>query len=95
MDGTKVAAGASARIWGAARRVARREVIITHIYQLLYYMDYFGLLTKLIGINSENFDGAKRTRTADHLHAMQVLYQLSYGPNIFNISLQGLIHKLY
>ena len=25
-------------------------------------------------------DGAKRTRTADPLHAMQVLYQLSYGP---------------
>ena len=24
--------------------------------------------------------GAKRTRTADPLHAMQVLYQLSYGP---------------
>ena len=35
---------------------------------------------KLIGINSENPDGAKRTRTADPLHAMQVLYQLSYGP---------------
>jgi len=27
-------------------------------------------------------DGAKRTRTADPLHAMQVLYQLSYGPMI-------------
>jgi len=26
------------------------------------------------------FNGAKRTRTADPLHAMQVLYQLSYGP---------------
>ena len=25
-------------------------------------------------------DGAKRIRTADPLHAMQVLYQLSYGP---------------
>lgn len=25
--------------------------------------------------------GAKRIRTADPLHAMQVLYQLSYGPN--------------
>lgn len=25
-------------------------------------------------------NGAKRTRTADPLHAMQVLYQLSYGP---------------
>ena len=26
------------------------------------------------------FSGAKRIRTADPLHAMQVLYQLSYGP---------------
>ena len=26
------------------------------------------------------WNGAKRTRTADPLHAMQVLYQLSYGP---------------
>jgi hypothetical protein len=25
-------------------------------------------------------DGAKETRTPDPLHAMQVLYQLSYGP---------------
>ena len=29
---------------------------------------------------TKNPDGAKRTRTADPLHAMQVLYQLSYGP---------------
>ena len=35
---------------------------------------------KLNGTTSENPDGAKRTRTADPLHAMQVLYQLSYGP---------------
>ena len=27
------------------------------------------------------FSGAKETRTPDPLHAMQVLYQLSYGPN--------------
>ena len=26
------------------------------------------------------FSGAKETRTPDPLHAMQVLYQLSYGP---------------
>jgi hypothetical protein len=26
------------------------------------------------------FNGAKETRTPDPLHAMQVLYQLSYGP---------------
>ena len=41
---------------------------------------------KLIGITSENPDGAKRTRTADPLHAMQVLYQLSYGPKSQNVS---------
>ena len=29
-------------------------------------------------------NGAKETRTPDPLHAMQVLYQLSYGPvNVF------------
>ena len=63
-----------------ARRVARREFIITHIYPLLSDTDYCRLLTKLIAIKSKNINGAKRTRTADHLHAMQVLYQLSYGP---------------
>lgn len=31
--------------------------------------------------------GAKRTRTADPLHAMQVLYQLSYGPKSRNVSI--------
>ena len=31
-------------------------------------------------------DGAKRIRTADPLHAMQVLYQLSYGP----VGIEGL-----
>ena len=43
-------------------------------------------LVKLIGMNTENPDGAKRTRTADPLHAMQVLYQLSYGPKSRNVS---------
>ena len=28
-----------------------------------------------------SINGAKRIRTADPLHAMQVLYQLSYGPS--------------
>ena len=42
-------------------------------------------MTKLIGITSQNPDGAKRTRTADPLHAMQVLYQLSYGPKSQNV----------
>ena len=29
-----------------------------------------------------SMNGAKETRTPDPLHAMQVLYQLSYGPMI-------------
>ena len=40
---------------------------------------------KLIGITTKIPDGAKRTRTADPLHAMQVLYQLSYGPKSQNV----------
>ena len=32
---------------------------------------------------NENNGGAKRDRTADLLHAMQALYQLSYGPIMF------------
>ena len=32
-------------------------------------------------MNGYSFNGAKETRTPDPLHAMQVLYQLSYGPN--------------
>ena len=44
-------------------------------------------LFKLIAITSENTDGAKRTRTADPLHAMQVLYQLSYGPHKYILTL--------
>ena len=68
-------------------KLARKETIITHIYPLLFDTDYCGLLTKLIGITSENPDGAKRTRTADPLHAMQVLYQLSYGPKFLLLHL--------
>ena len=72
-------------LWIAQYTIARREPIITHIYPLLSDTNYFGLLTKLIGIISENHNGAKRTRTADPLHAMQVLYQLSYGPKFRNV----------
>lgn len=32
-------------------------------------------------VNGLTLNGAKETRTPDPLHAMQVLYQLSYGPN--------------
>ncbi len=31
-------------------------------------------------------NGAKETRTPDPLHAMQVLYQLSYGPMINDLA---------
>ena len=40
---------------------------------------------KVISFSFNNPYGAKRTRTADPLHAMQVLYQLSYGPLISKI----------
>ena len=50
-------------------------------YLIKTYRFFYDELVWLIGITSENPDGAKRTRTADPLHAMQVLYQLSYGPN--------------
>ena len=35
-------------------------------------------------------NGAKETRTPDPLHAMQVLYQLSYGPMISEQALSPL-----
>ena len=35
---------------------------------------------KSLSVSGYSFNGAKRIRTADPLHAMQVLYQLSYGP---------------
>ena len=35
-------------------------------------------------------NGAKETRTPDPLHAMQVLYQLSYGP-VYVFRARGLI----
>ena len=37
-----------------------------------------GIKKPRLGLGS--LSGAKRIRTADPLHAMQVLYQLSYGP---------------
>ena len=33
-----------------------------------------------LGSTINQVNGAKETRTPDPLHAMQVLYQLSYGP---------------
>ena len=35
---------------------------------------------KSLSVTGYSFNGAKETRTPDPLHAMQVLYQLSYGP---------------
>ena len=56
---------------------------ILHYQNLSFYYDK---LVNLNGIKNKNSDGAKRTRTADPLHAMQVLYQLSYGPKSRNVS---------
>ena len=39
-------------------------------------------------LSSGFINGAKRIRTADPLHAMQVLYQLSYGPKNDGIALE-------
>ena len=39
-------------------------------------------------------DGAKRIRTADPLHAMQVLYQLSYGPSDVKNALEQFLVKM-
>ena len=50
-------------------------VILEHTYKTYYSI--FIILQKS--------SGAKRTRTADPLHAMQVLYQLSYGPESRNV----------
>ena len=67
------------------RRGGRRGGIFCPFlpYQNLSFC--YDKLVKLIGITSENLDGAKRTRTAGPLHAMQVLYQLSYGPKSRNV----------
>ena len=37
------------------------------------------------------FSGATRIRTADPLHAMQVLYQLSYGPKNDGLALEQIV----
>ena len=53
---------------------------------------------KSLSVTRYSFNGAKRIRTADPLHAMQVLYQLSYGPNDVEIALEqsfvvGTLHR--
>ena len=64
------------------------------MHQIVHQMGVSGCswvhLTPLPGVHQSikkprlglgSLDGAKRIRTADPLHAMQVLYQLSYGPD--------------
>tara|TARA_B100001287_G_scaffold157917_1_gene132731 strand:- start:107 stop:322 length:216 start_codon:yes stop_codon:yes gene_type:complete len=41
-------------------------------------------------LSIKKLSGAKETRTPDPLHAMQVLYQLSYGPKSRNVSRNNL-----
>ena len=65
------------------RSVARTGDIFNFL-GYLYYLSILKLI-RIFVITSENNDGAKRTRTADPLHAMQVLYQLSYGPKSQNV----------
>ncbi len=54
------------------RRVARRGVIFCHILPYQNVSFCYDRLIKLLCITIENLDGAKRTRTADPLHAMQI-----------------------
>ena len=64
---------------------SQRKHINTYLYTKIHGV--FSVFSfKLFGITSENTYGAKRTRTADPLHAMQVLYQLSYGPKTWNVN---------
>ena len=71
-----------------AKLIAEERYLTKLFYQNLPFC--YNKLSKLIGISSENPYGAKRTRTADPLHAMQVLYQLSYGPKSPNVSVTNL-----
>jgi hypothetical protein len=54
------------------------------LYQRLKAAFYYSALPEPIQtvkpFNTETFGGAKRDRTADLLHAMQALSQLSYSP---------------
>ncbi len=45
-----------------------------------FYLYIIFLILNFIENNSNLFGGAKRDRTADLLHAMQALSQLSYSP---------------
>ena len=55
----------------------KKITLVNRLY-LVFKINIFtyNILNKSI----KRINGAKRTRTADPLHAMQVLYQLSYGP---------------
>ena len=64
----------------------RLLMMIFLLFVLFNPIFFYCKFVKQIGITSANSYGAKRTRTADPLHAMQVLYQLSYGPKYRNVS---------
>ena len=51
--------------------------------QLSYIRHTVGHTTRICTRPKFNIGGADRTRTDDPLHAMQVLYQLSYNPKTF------------
>ena len=59
------------------------ELLLEHCYSL-YKQRESTVRVKLI--NVEDGDGAKRTRTADPLNAIEVLYQLSYNPLLPSIA---------
>ena len=48
-------------------------VLLASIY---YYVSV------ILSVAINKYGGAKRSRTVDPLHAMQVLYQLSYSPSL-------------
>ena len=50
--------------------------------QLSYIRHTVGHTTRICTRPKFNIGGADRTRTDDPLHAMQVLYQLSYNPGV-------------
>ena len=62
---------------------------IQRLYPAAYSKGYLKMQKEPAALaDSLKFGGGKRDRTADLLHAMQALYQLSYTPNL--VANQGL-----
>ena len=62
---------------------------IRYVYPTPYGKGYLKMQKEPAALaDSLKFGGGKRDRTADLLHAMQALYQLSYTPNL--VANQGL-----